>query len=105
MKHLFLISFFILITSNAAGQALVIKSIVGGQVRDKPEPIKRQDFNQDVVKLYINGLPFAKQPHDYTMIPPFVYNETVSNLQSFHGEDLNMSFESYIDGKKNNQEF
>jgi hypothetical protein len=105
MKHLFLISFFILITSNAAGQALAIKSIVAGQVRDKAEPIKRQDFNQDVVKLYINGLPFAKQSHDYTMIPPFVYNETVPNLQSFHGEDLNMSFESYIDGKKNNQEF
>ena len=105
MKHLFLISFFILITSNAVGQALTIKSNVAGQVSDKAEPIKRQDFNQDVVKLYINGLPFAKQPHDYTMIPPFVYNETVPNLQSFHGEDLNMSFESYIDGKKNNQEF
>jgi hypothetical protein len=105
MKHLFLISFFILITSNAAGQALAIKSIVAGQVRDKAEPIKQQDLNQGVVNLYINGLPFAKHSHDYTMIPPFVYNETVPNLQSFHGEDLNMSFESYIDGKKNNQEF
>ena len=106
MKHLFLISFFILITSNAAGQALVIKSIVAGQVRDKAGPIKQQDFNQDVVKIYTNGLlPFAKQHHDYTMIPPFAYNETVSNLHSFHGGDLDMSFEKYIDGNKNYVEF
>jgi len=83
MKHLFLISFFILVTSNAAGQALTIKSIVAGQVRDKAEPIKQQDLNQGVVNLYINGLPFAKHSHDYTMIPPFVTS--------------NMSFEGYID--------
>jgi hypothetical protein len=115
MKHLFLISFFILVTSNAAGQALVIKSIVGGQVRGnvesikqqelRAESIKQQELKDDVVKLYINGLPFAKQPHDYTMIPPFDYNETVSNLQRFHGEDLDMSFEKYIDRNKNYLEF
>lgn len=105
MKHLFLISFFILVTSNAAGQALVIKSIVGEQVRGNVESIKQQELKDDVVKLYINGLPFAKQPHDYTMIPPFDYNETVSNLQRFHGEDLDMSFEKYIDRNKNYLEF
>ena len=105
MKHLFLISFFILITSNAAGQALAIKSIVAGQVRDKVVSIKQQDLNQGVVNLYINGLPFTKQPHDYTMIPPFAYKETALNLQSFHGEDLDMSFERYIDGNKNYLEF
>jgi hypothetical protein len=105
MKHLFLISFFILVTPNAAGQALAIKSIVAGQVREKVETIKQQDLNQDVVKLYINGLPFTKHPHDYTIIPPFAYSETVSNLQRFHGEDLDMTFENYIDGKKNNLEF
>jgi hypothetical protein len=55
------------------------------QNRTKTVATKQQELKKDINKTYIDDImPFTKVQHDPTMIFPFV--------------DLDMSFESYIDG-------